>query len=130
MVLGAVVREPSDQQDIARLMRCRYEYTGQTEQESLGAAWRIALHPDDAKEADKLWAHSLKTGQPYSAEHRCRKRDGEYRWMLARALPITNIQTGAIEKWFGTFTDIQEPIETRSAAKRLVKPAFLILKRT
>jgi PAS domain S-box-containing protein len=106
-------------------MLCRCEYTGRTEEESLGTAWRSAFHADDTKRADKLWAYSLKTGYPYSTEYRCRNREGKYRWMLARALPMRNIQTGAIERWFGTFTDIQETVETRSAAKRLVSTSSL-----
>lgn len=106
-------------------MLYRYEYTGRTEQESLGTAWRSSFHPGDTKEADKLWAYSLETGYPYSTEHRCRNREGKYRWMLVRALPMRNLQTGAIERWFGTFTDIQETVETRTAAKRLVSPSSL-----
>jgi hypothetical protein len=45
--------------------------------------------------------------------------------MVAHALPMRNMDTGAIERWFGTFTDIQETVETRAAAKRLVS-CFLL----
>ena len=41
--------------------------------------------------------------------------------MLARALPMKNKQTEAIEKWFGTCTDIHEAVETRFAQKRMVR---------
>jgi PAS domain S-box-containing protein len=98
----------------------RYQYTGMTEEESLGNGWQEACHPDDLEEATKLWHQSLDTGYPYSTEYRCRNRDGEYRWMLVRALPMRNMETGAVERWFGTYTDIQETVETRSAAKQLV----------
>ena len=103
----------------------RYEYTGRTEEESLGNTWRAAFHPDDTMVADKLWDHSIKTGEPYSTEYRCRNKEGKYRWMLARALPLRNMHTGAIERWFGTCTDIQETVETRSAAKRLVRTLLI-----
>lgn len=96
-----------------------YEYTGLTEDDSLGMGWRLPFHPDDMVSTGKKWAHSLKTGDPYSTEYRCRSKDGEWRWMLGRALPMRNLQTGAIEKWFGTCTDIHESVETRFAAKRL-----------
>ncbi|PVH76405.1 putative Two-component system protein A [Cadophora sp. DSE1049] len=96
-----------------------YEYTGLTEDESLGMGWRLPFHPDDMVSTGKKWEHSLKTGAPYSTEYRCRSKDGEWRWMLGRALPLRNLQTGAIEKWFGTCTDIHESVETRFAAKRL-----------
>lgn len=38
--------------------------------------------------------------------------------MLGRALPMRNKQTGEIEKWFGTCTDIHEAVESRFEAKR------------
>ncbi|KAK0118097.1 hypothetical protein ONS95_012402 [Cadophora gregata] len=96
-----------------------YEYTGLTEDESLGMGWRLPFHPDDMVSTGKKWEHSLNTGDPYSTEYRCRNKDGEWRWMLGRALPMRNLQTGAIEKWYGTCTDIHESVETRFAAKRL-----------
>jgi PAS domain S-box-containing protein len=97
----------------------RYEYTGLTEEQSLGMGWQLPFHPDDMPATGKRWQHSLKTGDPYSTEYRCRNKDGEWRWMLGRALPLRNKQTGAIEKWFGTCTDIHEGIESRFAAKRM-----------
>lgn len=42
--------------------------------------------------------------------------------MLGRALPLRNKHTGAIEKWFGTCTDIHEAVESRFAARRTVRP--------
>jgi PAS domain S-box-containing protein len=97
----------------------RYEYTGLTEEQSLGMGWQLPFHPDDMPATGKRWQHSLKTGDPYSTEYRCRAKNGEWRWMLGRALPLRNKQTGAIEKWFGTCTDIHEGVESRFAAKRM-----------
>jgi hypothetical protein len=34
---------------------------------------------------------------------------------------MRNKQTGEIEKWFGTCTDIHEAVESRFAAKRTVR---------
>ncbi|KAG4443611.1 hypothetical protein IFR05_000888 [Cadophora sp. M221] len=96
-----------------------YEYTGLTEEDSLGMGWKLPFHPDDMASTGKKWAHSLKTGEPYSTEYRCKNRDGEWRWMLGRALPMRNLHTGAIEKWYGTCTDIHESVEARFAARRL-----------
>ncbi|KAE8448519.1 hypothetical protein EG329_009400 [Mollisiaceae sp. DMI_Dod_QoI] len=95
-----------------------YDYTGLTEEESIGLGWKSPFHPDDMASTGKRWAHSLETGDPYSIEYRCRSKDGEWRWMLGRALPLRNSKTGTIEKWFGTCTDIHEAVESRFAASR------------
>ena len=79
-----------------------YDYTGLTEEESLGMGWQLPFHPEDMPVSERRWQHSLATGAPYSTEYRCRNKDGEWRWMLGRALPLRNKISGAIEKWFGT----------------------------
>lgn len=53
------------------------------------------------EETGKRWAHSLATGDPYDTEYRCQSKEGEWRWHLGRALPLRNLETGKIEKWFG-----------------------------
>lgn len=96
-----------------------YDYTGLSEEDSLGMGWKLPFHPDDMAATGRRWAHSLATGEPYSTEYRCQNRVGEWRWMLGRALPMRNKKTGSIEKWFGTCTDIHETVESRFMAKRM-----------
>lgn len=55
----------------------------------------------------KKWADSLISGAPYQIEYRLRHHSGEYRWFLGLALPIRDDQ-GAIVKWFGSCTDIED----------------------
>lgn len=95
-----------------------YEYTGLSEEESLGMGWRLPFHPDDMAATSKRWAHSLATGDPYNTEYRCLSKDGQWRWMLGRAICMRNKETDKIEKWYGTCTDIHAAVESRSAAKR------------
>ena len=78
-----------------------YNYTGLSEADTLGLGWKTAFHPHDLVEADRLWAHSLRTGEPYVTEYRCRSKEGEWKWFIGRAVPLRNKQTGKIEKWFG-----------------------------
>lgn len=65
------------------------------------------IHPDDFAACDEKWRHSLRSGEPYEAEHRVRRTDGEYRWVMARAEPVRD-EDGAIVRWFGTATDVDE----------------------
>ncbi|MBD0258379.1 MAG: HAMP domain-containing histidine kinase, partial [Cytophagales bacterium] len=59
-------------------------------------------------------------GKPYEIEYRMRRYDGQYRWFLARALPMRN-EEGKIVKWFGTCTDIHDQrlfVEELTSTKR------------
>lgn len=95
-----------------------YTYTGLSPEECLGVEWQRPFHPDDKPEGLARWHKSLKSGEPYVMEYRCKNKEGDWRWFLARALPIRNPETGVIEKWFGTCTDVHESIETKLNAKR------------
>jgi len=76
-----------------------YDYTGLSVRESLGEGWIGGFHPDDVKVAAMKWEHCLATGDEYLVEYRCRRHDGQWRWMLGRALPYRN-QEGKILKWY------------------------------
>ncbi|MCT8000882.1 PAS domain-containing protein [Sphingomonas sanguinis] len=84
-----------------------YEFTGMPDGSTDGEAWNGMFHEDDQQRAWTLWRHSLATGDPYQIEYRLRHRDGTYRWVLGRALPIRDAN-GQITRWFGTCTDIHE----------------------
>ncbi len=85
-----------------------FEYTGLSFDDMKGGeGWNAALHPEDRQLSLEKWRHSLRTGEPYQVEHRCRRFDGEYRWFLERATPIRD-KEGRIVRWFGTSTDIDE----------------------
>jgi PAS domain S-box-containing protein len=92
-----------------------YEYSGAAPGELDGQAWASIVHPDDLPVAARRWAAALASGQTYDAEFRIRRADGAYRWHIARALPIRG-PDGAITRWIGTNTDIQDQ---KNAAEEL-----------
>jgi PAS domain S-box-containing protein len=94
-----------------------YDYTGLTEEQSLGEGWRLPFHPDDMNATKARWFHSLASGDEYNTEYRCQRFDGEWRWMLGRALPFYD-DDGRIVKWFGTCTDIHDLVMARQEARR------------
>jgi PAS domain S-box-containing protein len=95
-----------------------YQLTGTAPQETEGEGWVPVFHPDDRERARAIWRHSLATGEPYDIEYRLRMADGDYRWMLGRALPVRDERTGAISRWFGTCTDIHETVAARETLAR------------
>ncbi len=63
------------------------------------------IHPEDFAIALAKWRHCLHTFEPLEIECRFRNLQGDYRWMLGRALPSRNEQ-GEVVQWIGTYTDI------------------------
>ena len=94
-----------------------YELTGQTPEQSLDFGWVDALHPDDLSRCQRVWEEARNKGDLYEVEVRYRTKEGDYRWMIARGVPIK--QKGEVVEWYGTSTDIREQkqIETQLTAK-------------
>ncbi|HVS11625.1 MAG TPA: CHASE domain-containing protein [Planctomycetota bacterium] len=98
-----------------------FEFTGLTQEVSCpSGGLRQALHPEDAERCIAGWAEAVRAGQPFESEVRLRRAaDGEWRWHLARALPMRG-RSGAIVRWFGTYTDIDDQ---KRAAEELSRHA-------
>lgn len=82
-------------------------YFAVSQEQVLGAGWQGVIHPDDLPGVVERWTHALTTGEEYEVEFRLLRADGSYRWHLGRALAARDAD-GAIVKWFGTNTDIDE----------------------
>jgi PAS domain S-box-containing protein len=82
-------------------------YTGIPAEEQLGYGWANQLHPDDRARATAAWNQAVATGTDFDVEFRIRRADGVYRWFQTRAVPLRD-EAGAIVKWFGTNTDIDD----------------------
>lgn len=95
-----------------------YSYSGATEGELSGTGWVRLVHPDDVALAGQRWAAAIADGTPYETEFRLRRADGEYRWHLARAVPIRTAD-GTVTRWIGTNTDIAEQKKTEAALAHL-----------
>lgn len=83
------------------------DYFGRTSDEMIGAGWQAVVHPDDLAGVVERWTQSLQSGDEYEVEFRLRRHDGVDRWHLGRAIPVRN-EDGAILKWLGTNTDIDD----------------------
>ncbi len=82
-----------------------YEYTGRPETTVDDGLWEEVIHPDDRKESLRRWKAAIQAGQSYETEHRLASKGGQYRWYLARAVPVRNGER-KITRWLGTCTDI------------------------
>ena len=101
-------------------------YMGLTQEELQGEGWQNMLHPDDRERVLSAWRESIANGTLYEQEQRHRQFDGQYRWFLARGVPLRD-SAGVIVRWYGTNTDIQDLKEAedrlRESRAELVRAA-------
>ncbi|MEO8821962.1 MAG: PAS domain-containing protein [Ginsengibacter sp.] len=83
-----------------------YDFSGLTKQQVQTGMWLEIVHPDERSHTIKLWKKAINTGKDFTIEHRFRRFDGQYRWQLSRAVSLCD-ETGKIQQWIGTSTDIQ-----------------------
>ena len=83
------------------------EITGRSVEESLGAAWLDAVHPDDRAQLLVAWEKAAATKQLYKYEHRFLRKDDTIIWVICQALPEMG-DNGEIKGYIGTVTDITE----------------------
>jgi PAS domain S-box-containing protein len=83
------------------------EYSGLSVEETSGSGWQSAIHPDDLAEYAAKWQQSMKSGELFESEARHRSAKSDFRWFLARAVPLRDEQ-GKILKWYGILTDITD----------------------
>ena len=92
-----------------------FDYTGLTPSQVAGSRWEPVLHSDDLQNCVDMWADAVRTGKDYEVDFRLRRAsDGSYRWHLGRALPVRSAN-GAIVRWFGTCTDIDDQRRAKDA---------------
>ncbi|HJZ59431.1 MAG TPA: PAS domain-containing protein [Gemmataceae bacterium] len=107
---------------IEYLNRQCLDYAGMPMGDLLGWDWKALVHPDDQTRALAAWTKSLRTGTPFEIEYRLRRHDGEYRWFVARALPLRDLD-GRLLRWFGTCTDVDDR-KRAEAARRATEGLF------
>ncbi len=81
------------------------ELTGLPPAAAQGSGWINAVHPDDCPRVLPIWYAHLDSGEPVDLDYRIRARDGQYRWMRARASARRD-KKGRILRWYGTLEDI------------------------
>ncbi|NLS03390.1 PAS domain S-box protein [Rhizobium sp. P32RR-XVIII] len=94
------------------------EYSGLSEENTAGFGWQSATHPSDLERNLKKWQACAAAGEPYESESRYRRAaDRAYRWFLDRAVPLKD-ERGAILKWYGVLTDIEDRKRAEDALRR------------
>jgi len=88
-------------------------FTGQKFEQYSGWGWMEAIHPDDREHLAERWRKAIarETRPPndryYEIEYRVRRRDGVYRNLVSRTVPVLN-PDGTVQEWVGICYDITE----------------------
>lgn len=83
------------------------DFTGQSYDDWKGHGWLSAIHPDDRAPTFQKWRDTVLRELPVDAEYRLRSKNGDYRWMNVRAVPLRD-DAGRIIKWLGMNIDIDD----------------------
>ena len=84
-----------------------YAYTGLDEEQSLEAVVAV-IHEADRAACLTAWKSAREAKTAFEYELRLRRRDGTFRWFLARSSPQFDPRTGELGAWIGTSTDIHD----------------------
>jgi len=102
------------------------EFTGLSLNDVSGWRWIDVIHPDDRAQLVDRWKRSLATGEPLLSEARLRRANGDYRWLLIRAIPLRD-ESGKIVEWYGTKNDITERKVAEEEARESQQLVRLVL---
>ena len=80
-------------------------------------AQNVGVHPDESERIDVLFGRAVARASADEMELRLRKRDGSYRWFLARFSPLRDEQ-GQIMRWYVTGTDIEDRKQREDTLRR------------
>jgi len=83
------------------------EFCGASFEEVVNRGWEKFIHPDDREETAKEFDRAISYGHSFSAIHRARRADGEYRWHHSMGEPLRDPH-GKIIQWYGIAIDIDE----------------------
>ena len=82
-------------------------FTGQPFGEYQQSGWIKAVHEDDCEATVAQWEAALAAQTPFEIEHRLRRADGVFRYMLVRAVPV-RAADDSVREWVGVHSDISE----------------------
>lgn len=94
-----------------------YDFTGLTEEQSLGLAFTDAIDPENMARIWKDFRRAQETKTEVTCEAKYRRYDGQWRWMNVRAKPLLD-GSGKVLKWYGSSTEVDSLVNERLNAEK------------
>jgi PAS domain S-box-containing protein len=92
------------------------EIAGMSLEESLGAGWANAIHPEDRDSVFAQWSQSIKDGREMESEYRFLRPNGEVARVRSRTRAVTDAH-GEITGFVGTVEDITASRQSEEALR-------------
>ena len=90
------------------------DFTGRAADEELAFGWTQQVHPDDRVGVLAAYERAYAACEPFEAEFRLRRHDGEYRWLIDKGVPL--LQDGKLRGFVGSCLDITDRKAAEQAA--------------
>ncbi len=97
-----------------------YDYSGTTPSEMMGNGWQKLHHPEHRDRVLQCMRRARDAGEVMEDTFPLRGRNGNYRWFLTRAVPISD-SNGKIIRWIGTNTDVDDQRKQAEVLKETAK---------
>ncbi|WNG29226.1 PAS domain-containing protein [Cystobacter fuscus] len=101
------------------------DFTGQPAEALRGRAWLNFVHPEDRPHVEQALARGQAERAAFSVSFRLRRSDGQYIWMLGRAVPLLDAD-GRVREWVGTSTNIHAYRQAQERASFLARAGELL----
>lgn len=92
-------------------------FTGLPAEANYGWGWLSLIHSEDVERAQREWEQASAAGLELQTEWRVRRADGAYRWLAIRGVPLRDA-AGAVWRWVGTCTDIEDAKQQEAELRR------------
>lgn len=92
------------------------DYTGRTLEQELENGWVEGIHPEDFERCLETYVEAFGRRREFRIEHRLRRRDGQYRWVLNQGAPRFD-RDGVLAGYIGSCIDIHERRESEESLR-------------
>jgi PAS domain S-box-containing protein len=93
------------------------DFTGRDAEAELGFGWTEGVHPQDREALAAAYEHAFAAHEPFEAEFRLLRHDGEYRWLIDKGVPL--VDDGRLHGFVGSCLDITDRRNAESASRAL-----------
>ena len=82
--------------EITYLNQTWLAYAGRPSDAAVETLRAMVLHPDEAERCREVYQRAFEHREAFQLEHRLRRQDGEYRWVVTSGVPTVQARTGRL----------------------------------